>query len=89
MLLTESTLSETPSEESQIHEAIHSEAVVNAMKTIEMLNRKNIMMVANAQDLTEEETKEWMENYQHWYQDMIPVSIPEGIKIDEGVLCEF
>ena len=77
------------SEESQIHETIHSEQVQSAMRTIERLNLLNLTAVAKAQDLTEEETQTWIEEYQRWYQDMLLLSLSSGINMDDGVLCEI
>ena len=88
-MLTDSAMDDSSSEESQIHETIHSEQVQSAVKTIERLNLLNLTAVAKSQNMTEEETQRWIEEYQRWYEDMLLFSLSSGINMDEGVLCEI
>ena len=86
--MTDSEVEDPATEEAQIHELICSEHVQGAVRTIERLNLLNISAVAQAQNLTEEETQMWIDEYQRWHDDMLLGSLTSGINIDGGVLCE-
>lgn len=67
--------------------ALESEEVLEAVNAVERLNRRNIITLAELRGLSWAEEARCLKRYEEWFSEMVSLKLPEGLRVENGVLC--